>query len=373
MNDLDLLELAKKLFQNLTSKEEQIISLSMKATSNNEADTSIDLNNSKRFLDSFRVDSKPSMCKPKGNVLILLSYNEPLLLSIVPIFCALAMGNKVIVRPSSKNSELFRILWNIDGCGLLDRLVILDFHISELPEYVKDSKAVYFFGSYEHSKDVYKLCAEYNVEYIPEVETADIKIINYETKNFDIVRDIYATLENSYTHLGKICQRISGVFVKETMFDAYLEELKAYMCLNGYKKVKTFDDNSILSRDLFAAQPKEVFLKDSKSVAVCPDIQSEYVKKAYFAMNLWIVPFTDLSDLLLQLNRRKFFHGVTIRSNDSLFTEEIINKTNFSRYTLNDSHCDISSDSGWGGNWPSGSGGYKSWYETFSNRFTVIR
>src|SRR6185295_15567951 len=43
--------------------------------------------------------------RPKGRVLIGLSANEPLIVSVVPIVAALLAGNSVVVRPSSKTAE----------------------------------------------------------------------------------------------------------------------------------------------------------------------------------------------------------------------------------------------------------------------------
>jgi len=59
-------------------------------------------------------------------------------------------------------------------------------------------------------------------------------------------------------------------------------------------------------------------------------------------------------------------------SDDTSFTENIISSTKFSRYTINHSHTDLGYTEGWGGLWPSGYTGYKSWFEHFTDPYIII-
>ena len=87
---------------------------------------------------------------------------------------------------------------------------------------------------------------------------------------------------------------------------------------------------------------------------------------------LWISVFESREELVQILNFRKFFLGLNIQSEDGDFSDYIINNTKFTRYTINTSHANIRPKEGWGGSWPSGFSGYKSWLEHFSDGYTVL-
>lgn len=369
-----LVQLAEKLLEKIDADQDLLIKMSGLSTSNNVQDTLLDLAYSTDFLQDFintKGSSIPSNVKPKGNIFVILSFNEPLLLSIIPIFCALAVGNNVFVKPSSKCRELFEELWSIDDV-LVNNLTILDMDVSEMEMHIKNKDAVFFFGSQKHSESIYKICAKHHIEFIPEVEAADTKVVNLEENDPELKQDIENTLENSWSHDGKICQRICGVFVKGDIYDAYVARLKAFVTSHGFIDSKFIPQDNELDNAIMSSEPSSILHKSDSIVVIKPKKDSEFVRNGYFARTLWVLPFSDIDDLIEQLNSRTYFLGLNIKSSDDDFTHTVIRKTRFSRYTLNDSHYKVDKDSGWGGNWPTGSGGYKKWYEAFGNKFIVI-
>lgn len=376
MNDsgvkLQLNELARVLLKNISDNSSALIHLSSVATGNSRIDSQTDLDYSINFLKGFDERLLPSNRKPKGNILVILSYNEPLLLSVIPIFCALAMGNKVTVRPSTKSKDVLNKIWQMDYY-FGGNLIIDQFAIQDIDNYVAASSAVYFFGSYQNAQKIYQSCAKSFVEFIPEIEAADTKVINDISNENDINRDVLETLDESMTHQGKICQRISGVLIREgTTYDAYLSHADAILRKKGYDKFCELREESYLESDIASSRPQAIYQRDTRYVVIGPNPKSQLVISGYFAELLWIMPYADDADLLAKLNNRKYFLGLNIKSSNSDWAAWLINATRFSRYTLNKRHCSLDGDTGWGGNWPTGSGGYKSWYDTFSNGYTVI-
>lgn len=369
--------LAQKLLERIVAKEAELMLLSRQATGNSLADTRADLRNSTEFLTNFRQQQLPLLRKPKGDILIMLSYNEPLLLSVIPIFCALMSGNILRVRPSSKNRELLQLIWG----DLIVRhhlaMEIIRTDIEDIETEVSTVRAVYFFGSHQNARHVYQLCAKHFVEFIPEIETADVKILSWSAggrESFDFEDDISTTLTNAFHHNGRMCQRISGLYIDRSSYMPYLNKLDARLSGQQFKVVRTQPDGSTpLLHDIHNSRPSRVYQKGDQFVVIDPGTASVYVRNGYFNECLWIKPYADEATLVEALNARAYFMGLNISSDDQDFTERLINQTNFSRYTLGSNHCDISNDTGWGGNWPSGSGGYKNWYETFSNAYIVIR
>ena len=371
MNDKERLILSIK--ESLDKNLDELIFLSCRATGNSLSDTQIDIERSLRFLGAYNEKDIPQNLKAKGTILIILSYNEPLLLSVVPVICALLVGNKVIVRPSSKNIELFNKIWSNIPKEFSNKIQIENFDISNLENYVKLVKAVFFFGSFNNAKRVYELCSKYFVEFIPEIEAGDCKVLNVDSiSNKNIQEDIKSTFKNSYDHSGIICQRFSGVFINRSIYKIYLDNLNSALSDKKYEIISK-DNNNLLEKEILESLPSYVWNKDDEYVVINPKANSEFVKNAYFLKLLWVIPFDNYINLIDMLNSRNFFLGLNIKSNDTNFINELIKDTNYSRYTLNNNHTDIKDDTGWGGNWPSGVGGYKTWYETFSNKFIILK
>jgi len=151
--------------------------------------------------------------KPKGNIFLILSYNEPLVLMVIPVLNALIMGNKVNVKVSRGSEDLFRMIWN--KTGIVNKfnlhLELIEFSTTDnIHEFIKENKAVYFFGGLKVAKKIANTCANYFVDFYPEIETTDVKI--FDSSNINIEDDVITTLDDSFTHSGQTCQRIQGVF-----------------------------------------------------------------------------------------------------------------------------------------------------------------
>ena len=52
-----------------------------------------------------------AILKPKGKICLLLSYNEPFIMNIIPVLNAVIAGNDVTVRPSSLASQFASDIW----------------------------------------------------------------------------------------------------------------------------------------------------------------------------------------------------------------------------------------------------------------------
>lgn len=366
-------ELAQKLLDHLKRHKDEFIDLSMQATGNNRQDTSIDLNRSLDFLTRFQESNLPRMRKPKGKILIMLSRNEPLLISIIPIFSALAMGNQVTVRPSSTASVLVRKIWQIDAKAV-HSLVIDDFPVDKLDDAIQSFRTVYFFGSHHNARQVYASCAKHFVEFVPEIEAADTKVYyaGATVTNDELEQDVRITIDNAFSHDGKICQRLTGVYVNDAVYLRYLDCLGRLLEETGFEEYQyKLVEQGVLG-DIQLSHPEKVYRSTDSYVVINPASDSLYATGAYFDKSLWIQPYSSIKSLLDDLDMRPYRLGLNIVSDDTIVTQQLIQQTNFSRYTLRPNHCDISHDSGWGGHWPTGSGGYKDWYSTFSNSYAII-
>lgn len=323
--------------------------------------------------------------KPKGKLLVILSYNEPFILSIIPVLNALVVGNEVILKPSQEAEDFTKIIWQKSGLaekyGLKLQIISPKTH-EEIAGFIRSVRAVYFFGSYKVAQSLARICGECYVEFYPEIETSDVKIFNKNSS--DIINDVSLTLRESFSHSGQSCQRIQGIFVHKYLYDNYVQILKQEFTKLCHSKDlnKFIDDQYVSARknlldllrlDIEKSESVEVIeKKDLPILVIKPQIESEFAKNAYFLPVLWISPFESTEELIGILNSRKFFLGLNIQSNDDNFIDHVISNTRFTRYTVNTSHINIRPQESWGGSWPSGFSGYRSWIEHFSDGCIII-
>ena len=380
--------LSKKLLGVIKDKENVLKEENKHITQDSLSSIEYDLKFIRKYLADYIKNNKKilkSNLKPKGKVFLILSFNEPFILSVVPIMNALVAGNELIIKPSGKCSSFFKTIW-------LDLIKELELPIeiiekpsdTELKSIISQVECVYFFGSYENAKKLYLTCAELFVEFIPEIETADCGVFKFNKASNNFLSKICKdTLIQSFSHVGQTCQRISGVFVHEDNFERYQKMIQiefGRLIKNGIEKLipNNFQINEsykerVLS-DIHGSKPFEVieFNNFLPKIVVKPDILSDFFKNGYFYPVLWLIPFKNSDELCNHLSSRKFYLGLNVLSDDKKFIDHIINGTKFTRYTINTDHVNVRINEGWGGRWPSGTGGYKNWIEHFSVSYNII-
>jgi aldehyde dehydrogenase (NAD+) len=327
--------------------------------------------------------------KPKGKILIILSYNEPFVMSIVPIINALIAGNDVIVKPSRKALNFFKSIWQNSGVKekMKLKLTIFEDKKERLNALIPEMDAVYFFGSYKNATKLASKCAENLVEFYPEIEAADCKIVYVENPTEEeIANDIKRAIHDSFLHTGQSCQRIQGILVNDKYYEKYREVLKSkivHLVKNrdiekyiprNFKPDKTLFDN--LNKQLEGINKGKVLKFTTPSgfpyLIDSPPLNGDFIKSAQFLPTLWILGYRDIEVLINILNSRKYRLGINIICENESITEKIIESTKFSRYTVNSVHAFVRYDEGWGGIPPTGYNGYKSWIENFSYPYTII-
>ncbi|MBU0620027.1 MAG: aldehyde dehydrogenase family protein [Patescibacteria group bacterium] len=373
----------------IRKKKTELFALNRKITLDTDYWIMDDYKTVKSYLDDYMRNHYSTKLvnriKPKGKILIILSYNEPFILSIIPVLNALILGNEVVLKPSREAESFTRMIWSESGFvekyGLNLKIVSSKTH-SDIADLIKNVRAVYFFGSYKVAQIISKICGEYYVEFYPEIETADSKIFNKDKSS--IKNDAILTLQESFSHSGQTCQRIQGVFVQKKFYNEYVRTLKQeFIKLCQAKSLNKFVDNkyalaresmvNMLLIDAGKSKPDEIVkIKSLPLLVINPKKNSDFIKNAYFLPVLWISSFNSKENLIKILNLRKFLLGLNIQSDDNDFVKYIVSNTRFTRYTVNTTHTNIRLQEGWGGSWPSGFSGYKSWIEHFSDGYVII-
>lgn len=375
-------ELLSDLIAVITQKKEILFDLNRKITLDTDFWINEDFETLLEYLKQYvKFHYSPDlMIKPKGRVFIILSYNEPFILSVMPILNALVVGNEVVVKLSQGTESFFQTIWTQE---LLQKYK-LSMEVStkthdETEVEIEQAQSVYFFGSLKVAKKISELCGRNYVEFHPETETSDVKVFKNDPSFIE--EDVLLTLKESFSHSGQTCQRIQGIFVHKDVFDSYVNGLK--------KGFKTLDMSNFITEQFLSEQKQlieqfEADLKQSNAetvmrnrqelplIVVNPNESSKLVTQAYFLPVLWVRPFDSADQLIERLNSRRFYLGINLQSNGQEFIQNIIEKTKFSRYTVNTSHINVRPYEGWGGSWPSGFSGYRDWICHFSNPYIII-
>lgn len=382
--------LISDLIKLISDKKTELFKLNRKITLDTSYWISEDYETARAYLEHYIKNhysiKLTKQIKPKGRILIILSYNEPFILSIIPLLNALIVGNEVILKPSQEAEGFVRMIWQESGIVERYRLnlkIVSPKAHNEIADLIQSVRAVYFFGSHKVAQSISRICGEYYVEFYPEIETADSKIFN---KNRSAIKkDVALTLKESLSHSGQTCQRIQGVFVQRNFYNEYVGILREeFKKLCQSKNLNKFIDNNyaiernamvkLLSIDVEKSKADEVVkIKTLPLLVVNPKQDSEFIENAYFLPVLWVSPFDSKEQLIEILNSRKFLLGLNIQSHDNDFVKYVINNTKFTRYTINTSHTNIRPQEGWGGSWPSGFSGYKSWIKHFSDDYVIIK
>lgn len=374
----------------LFKKKRQLFKLNKVITGDTDYWIAEDFNNAILYLrDYVKNFCRPEVIgkiKPKGKILIILSYNEPFILNIIPVLNALVTGNDVTLKPTFAARYFAEIIWLQSGLrekyGLKLKIISPNNHLG-IKRYIRKVVAVYFFGSYKVARTLAKFCGDNYVEFYPEIETSDIKI--FDNGASTVRRDAVLTLRESFSHSGQSCQRIQGIIVQKKNYDKYVLALKqefSKICISEnlnkyvgdrYAFVER-EQLDVLNREIKRSDPTEIIKKSNLPMLVIgPKSSSEFTRNAYFYPILWINSFSKDEELIKILNSRRYYLGLNIQSNRNDLIEMLVSSTKFTRYTVNVPHIKIRSHEGWGGSWPSGSMGYRNWIEHFTNGYTVIR
>lgn len=385
-------KLIRDLIRHIDKNKNDLFKLNKAATQ----DTDYWINKDYKFICSYLknyslssiIKKNNGYFKPKGNIFIILSYNEPFILSIIPILNAVVSGNKITVKASRRASNFFNHVWIKSGIikkYSLNIKIVRTKKSQDFENYIKNSVAVFFFGGHKNAEKIYNICAKYFVEFYPEIEAADFKVIN-KIKAKTIGEKAGLSIEEAFNHSGQICHRIQGIYIQRKLYANFYSAIKdAFNKLSNPKELEKYIkdafciDKEYLDyvnqniKDSSAQRILKLPNRDFPLIVLNPKPTSNLVLSAFFLPILWIIQFDNYKELLEMINTRKYHLGMNIISDDINFVRKLIKQSCYTRYTINKKHTEIGCNEGWGGTWPSGYTGYTDWINKFTFPYTVIK
>jgi len=163
--------------------------------------------------------------KPLGVVLIIVPWNCPLQLSVVPLVSALLAGNAVILKPSEltpRSGDLMRTLCH--EAGMPNDLVQVVPGGKEVGEALIQAgpDKIFFTGSFEAGKNIMAQAANNMTPVVLELGGKDPMIV---FEDADIDRAAEAVVYGAFAHAGQLCVSIERLYVQESIFDRFVSRV----------------------------------------------------------------------------------------------------------------------------------------------------
>lgn len=332
--------------------------------------------------------SKTYIYEAKGNILLILSANEPLTMATMLIFSALFMGNTVFVKPSSKTPSfsflLIKELTKIFALKNRVHFLLIDKEETERLIRAKSFDFVLSFGSQLTNNTLKILCAEAGVEFLQESEGNDWVYVDESCDNLEKVSRI---LINSFVrHNGQMCDSVRGIILHSDVYDRVVDQLKTNILninvgsplliksqigslIEGSSaRINSVIDKTRVTSDVilnYSIKNNTV----SPTLVINPKDDSLIISENIFAPVVWIKKVDTYQDAI-SLFREKNKHGLgfSIFSNNKKIINEFICNIRVGRLNINKNPIDIGIFDPWGGVGLSGRDGPSYWVEKISNR-----
>ncbi|MBI2098443.1 MAG: aldehyde dehydrogenase family protein [Candidatus Wildermuthbacteria bacterium] len=356
-----------------------------------------DLRTSQNFLDKLsyleKLLPKKYISDPKGNVLLILSANEPVIVTTILVFSSLFAGNTVFIKPSAKTPTYgyFFVKELVKFPFLKQRIHYLLTDKKEIGRLIKTKSFdfVLSFGSRTTSKKLAILCAQSEVEFLQESEGNDWVYID---KTCESLGEMSKIIVESFTrHNGQMCNSVRGVMVHSSLYDELVERLKNRISDLSMASPQLLDSRvgalilgtparaKALTED--AAQRAENVWNFSRNENVItptlilnPDDDALIISESVFAPILWVKKVKNHFEALSFYHKRnKHGLGFSIFSGDKNVSTYLANRIQAGRININKYPLRNGLWDPLGGVRLSGYGGPGYWVEKLSNRKYIKR
>jgi coniferyl-aldehyde dehydrogenase len=319
----------------------------------------------------------------KGVVGIVAPWNYPLFLVLGPLTCAIAAGNRVMVKQAAHSQTLCTLLQQKFSEKISQELIAFlpgtpsrDF--SSLP-----FDHLVFTGSPTVGKTVMASAAKNLTPVTLELGGKSPTII---AADFDLKTAVERILYAKFMNSGQTCVAPDYLFVPEGKQDAFVQMAKTVVA-HRYPTLETRDYTSIIDQKAYARlvatledardkhaniinllpgpQTNDALQKISPSIVTAVNQEMILMQTEIFGPLLPIMTYTSLDAVIAYINGHDRPLALYAFSNDSVFLDKLIKNTLSGGVTINDCAMHVAQhDLPFGGIGNSGMGQYHG-YEGF--------
>ncbi|MDD1793484.1 coniferyl aldehyde dehydrogenase [Enterovibrio sp. ZSDZ42] len=333
--------------------------------------------------------------QPLGVVGIIVPWNFPITLSLIPLMTAIAAGNRVMLKMSEftplTNQALKALLsdaFSEDQVTVVEGEVEVATAFTQLP-----FDHLLFTGSTEVGKKVMEAAAANLTPVTLELGGKSPVIIAPDiSPALAAERLIFGKNLNA----GQICVAPDHVFIHEDKLDEVIEALRAQWQAAYPKGIQSDDRTAIINDRQFArlesliddAKQRDInviplsdiaSLPESRKMAlhlvINPPEESAIMQEEIFGPLLPIITYQDVHDVINTVKEMPRPLALYLMTFDENFTRHVIRHTHSGSIAINDTIMQVAvDDAPFGGVGPSGLGSYHGieGFRTFSHAKTVF-
>jgi len=269
---------------------------------------------------------------PKGKILQILPSTTPILSCVLLPLCAVATGNEVVVKPSSKSRSIAIFL---AGFFKKEHVKNIKFEIGSGKDFLfkilkDDYDFVFFMGSEENGKEIHKYCNKREIEYSGEYGGNDWAIII----DGDFKKISNKIAENVKFKEGRDCDSIKGVLINSKVYGQFIGLLK----------------NSL----------KDIKIKENPL--------DKEITNPEFCSSLWIKQFSSEEEIINLYKKNRYGLSSAIFCKNAKKALKLAERINTARVIINSDTLDIHPLIPWGGIKSTSHGGSEYWINKFSNK-----
>lgn len=327
--------------------------------------------------------------EPLGIVFIMVPWNYPINLSLVPLVDAIAAGNCVIMRPSSSAPECSHILHEMLSNTFNDNYIcVVEGTAQVAQEILKERLDLLFFtGSAATAKEIMEAAAKNLTPVVLELGGKSPAIVD-ESCDIELAakRIAFGKCLNS----GQTCIAPDYVFIPESVREKFIHHFAEYVSefyegdpvhCDTYPHIineKQFDRLISLMDGCeiaYGGQYDRESLKIAPTLIDHPAQDRTILQEEIFGPLLPLLPYENLNEVIEYINEREKPLALYMFSENKASIDRILKEVSFGGGCVNDTVLHIANEHlPFGGIGKSGMGAYhgKKGFETFSHSKSVL-
>ncbi len=163
---------------------------------------------------------------PYGNVLLIVPWNYPYRISLIPLVGALAAGNTVIMKMSSRSTASSDLLTSILNAQFPDEVLHVMAPLTDKEEiWEPDYDQVFFTGSVQVGQEIAKICGERMIPYVLELGGKSPAIL---LDDVDVDMAAKRIVWGKGFNAGQTCIAPDHVYLKKEQEETFIRSCKKY-------------------------------------------------------------------------------------------------------------------------------------------------
>ncbi|MFC5587736.1 aldehyde dehydrogenase family protein [Sporosarcina soli] len=316
--------------------------------------------NLKQWMEPVEVPSRSKgaqtkiISEPKGQCLIYSAWNYPFMLLFLPLVPALGAGNVCILKPSEMapatsaiSTKIIQKVFDESEVAVFEGGVDVATALLELP-----FNHIFFTGSTHVGREIMQAAGKHLASVTLELGGKCPVIIDEQV---DLEKIVPRIVFGKYMNSGQICLAPDHVYVKENQQEEFARLVGEYIQRNYFENGKlTKEDLSKIVNERNLQRLKGL-LEDAVSKGatvryggeiedgriyptvltdVLPD--AKIMQEEIFGPILPILTYTDLDEVIEQINARPKPLGLYIFSEDQRVVDNVLSKTSSGGVAVND-------------------------------------